>query len=291
MVTHGSFTDGSINAMYHPLNPKSIAAIADSGLVDVLSFGYPNDVTVTGSGIVISRSGLLVTNNHVIAGAKRVEVAFGNPTVDYPAQIVAQNPQADIAILQAIGVQGLHPLPWLRTGTATNGTSIAVIGNAYGYCETPIVATGQIMDSNLGVTIDYSEQHKNKTLPDMIAVNAQVIPGDSGGAVVNSHGIVLGMTTATNQQAHEGYAIAAPAVLKVIQQLLAAPPLHYSPLPRINSGSFHPQYLKAEPIIAGITSASQALLFKFKEARPVRNSQAILPSTLLPSALLNFHRA
>ena len=192
----------------------------------MLAIGRANHITSTGSGIVVSAGGLLVTNNHVIAGAKTVEVAFGNPVVDYAAKIVARDPAEDIALLQAVGIYGLHPLPWARARSSEIGIGIAVIGNAYGYCETPIITTGQVIAPNLAVTIDYPEEHAYKTLPDMIEVDAKVIPGDSGGVVVNSRGIILGMTTSTNQQAHVGYAIAASEVLRVIRQLRSERHLH-----------------------------------------------------------------
>jgi S1-C subfamily serine protease len=226
VVAHESLADSSAIATFHPVNPKSIATIVDPGVVDVLAIGRANHIISTGSGIVVSASGLLVTNNHVIAGAKTVEVAFGNPIVDYAAKIVARDPRDDIALLQAIGIYGLHPLPWARATSIETGAGIAVIGNAYGYCETPMVTTGQVMATNLDVTIYYPEEHEYKSLPDMIEVDAKVIPGDSGGVVVNSRGVILGMTTSTNRQAHVGYAIAASEVLSVIHRLRSEHRLH-----------------------------------------------------------------
>lgn len=226
MVTHESLADSSIVATYHPVNPSFIAAITDPGLVNVISIGPAHRVISLGSGVVISSNGLLVTNNHVVAGAQSIEVTFGTPVVDYTAKVVARDPRNDIALLQVIGVHGLHPLPWARTSSLETGVGIAVIGNAYGYCGMPVVTTGKVVATHLSVTIKVTAERKYESLSNMIEVNAEVIPGDSGGVVVNSRGVILGMTTSTNRQAHVGYAIAASEVLRVIHRLRSEHRLH-----------------------------------------------------------------
>lgn len=219
VVTHESLIGSSVVAAYHPVNPRAIAVITDPGLVNIISFGRTNQATSTGTGIVISANGLVVTNAHVVARARLIEVTLGTSAMVYAAKIIARDPGEDIALLQVFGIHGLHPLPWSRTSSPETETSIAVIGNAHGYCGTPIVTTGKVIATNLGVTIGVPTEHRYESLPDMIEVDAKVIPGDSGGVVVNSHGVILGMTTSTNLREHVGYAIAAPEVLSVIHRL------------------------------------------------------------------------
>jgi S1-C subfamily serine protease len=181
-----------------PLSTSAIVSRTDPGLVDVIStLGYANGEQ-EGTGMVLTSTGEVLTNNHVIAGATAIKVRdIGNGRT-YTATVVGYSDSNDVAVLQLQGASGLSTVSIGSTSGLAAGQKVVAIGNAEGKDGTPSVATGTI--TGLGATIEAEDQGDGvvEHLDNMIRTDADIEPGDSGGPLVNSAGQVIGMDTAAS---------------------------------------------------------------------------------------------
>ncbi len=180
-----------------------------------------------GTGMVLDPDGLVLTNNHVIEGSTSItatDVANGH---SYSAKVVGYDVTGDIALIQLQGASGLRTAPLGNSATVKTGDSVVAMGNANGQ-DAIVPAAGQVTALNQTITAgDPGGSITQETLHGMIQTNADIISGDSGGAVANSAGKVIGMVTAGNdgggfgvqQQSSVGYAIPIDTALTVAQQI------------------------------------------------------------------------
>ncbi len=180
------------------LSTAAIVSRTDPGLVDVIStLGYEGG-QAQGTGMVLTPTGEVLTNNHVIAGATSIKVRdIGNGRT-YTATVVGYSDTEDVAVLQLQGASGLATVSVGSSASLAAGQSVVAIGNAEGKDGTPAVVTGTI--TGLGTTIEAEDQGDGviEHLNDMIRTDADIEPGDSGGPLVNSAGQVVGMDTAAS---------------------------------------------------------------------------------------------
>jgi S1-C subfamily serine protease len=175
-----------------------IATSVDPGLVDITTQLSLQQGTAAGTGMIISSKGLILTNNHVIAGATSISVRDVATGKVYSATVVGYNVTSDIAVLQLKNASGLTTIK-TNTSTATKGESVVGIGNAGGTGGTPSYAAGSVLAVNQTITAgDSGNPTGSETLTGMIEMNANIQAGDSGGALVNSKGQVIGMDTAAS---------------------------------------------------------------------------------------------
>jgi S1-C subfamily serine protease len=176
---------------------SKIAASVDPGLVDITTQLSLQQGTAAGTGMIISSSGLILTNNHVIAGATSISVRDVATGKVYKATVVGYDVSSDIAVLQLQNASGLTTI---KTNTAvTKGESIVGVGNAGGTGGTPSFAAGSVLAVNQTITAaDSQNPTGSETLTGMIEINAAIQAGDSGGALVNAKGQVIGMDTAAS---------------------------------------------------------------------------------------------
>ena len=177
------------------LNVSAIASQVDPGVVDV-------DTTLAqgaaaGTGMVLSSSGVVLTNNHVINGATSITVTPSNGKT-YQAKVVGYDATDDVAVLQVEGA------PKLQTVTTSSsqpsvGDSVVAIGNALGRGGTPATAQGTVTALNQTITATDDDGSNPETLNGVIQVDANIQPGDSGGPLVNADGQVIGMDSAGSQ--------------------------------------------------------------------------------------------
>ena len=195
---------GGTNTGTGNLNAESLAKQVDPGLVDVTSQLKYNEATAEGTGMVISSSGLVLTNNHVIEEATSVSATVVESGKTYTAKVIGYDSTDDVALLQLVGASGLKTVSLGNSSKVTIGQSVLAIGNAGGKGGLPSTAQGVI--SATGRTIQASDQGSDttETLHDMLQTSAPIMEGDSGGPLVNSTGQVIGMDTAANTV---GYAI------------------------------------------------------------------------------------
>jgi S1-C subfamily serine protease len=193
-ATGGS--SGAATTASTALSTSQIAARVDKGLVDVVStLGYQN-AEAAGTGQVMTSSGLVLTNNHVIDGATSIKATDVGNGRTYPARVVGYDKTDDVAVLQLEGASGLATVSYGNSSGVTTGLSVVALGNAGGKGGTPSVAAGTVTALNQAITASDEGSGTTESLSGMIETNADIQPGDSGGPLVNSAGQVVGMDTA-----------------------------------------------------------------------------------------------
>lgn len=170
------------------------------------------DLQAAGTGIVLTSSGQVLTNHHVINGATNITVTNIGNGGTYPAAVVGSDSTRDIAVLQIRDAAGFATAPIGDSGTVRVGDEIATIGNAGGRGGTPTIAPGKVTALNRTVTVSDPITGDSQQLTRMIRVSAEVEPGNSGGALVNTAGQVIGVVTAGSarsrgQSGGDGFAI------------------------------------------------------------------------------------
>jgi S1-C subfamily serine protease len=180
------------------LSTSQIASRVDPGLVDIVStLGYQS-AEAAGTGMVVTSSGEVLTNNHVIDGATSIKVTdIGNGRT-YTATVVGYNKTDDVAVLQLQGASGLSTASFGNSSDVTAGDKVVALGNAGGKGGTPSVAAGRVTALNQAITASDEGSGNSENLTGMIETNANIQPGDSGGSLVNAEGQIIGMDTAAS---------------------------------------------------------------------------------------------
>ncbi len=179
------------------LTTSQIASKVDPGLVDVVStLGYQNG-TAAGTGMVLTSTGEVLTNNHVIDGATSIKATDVGNGRTYTAKVVGYNKTKDIAVLQLEGASGLSTVT-LSSSSAQTGQKVVALGNAGGKGGTPSVATGTVTGTGQTITASDESAGNAEQLTGLVETNAGIQPGDSGGPLVNTSGEVIGMDTAAS---------------------------------------------------------------------------------------------
>ena len=180
------------------LSAAAIAAKIDPGLVDVTSSVDYGRATAEGTGMVLTSSGEVLTNNHVVAGATSIKVRdIGNGRT-YTARVVGYDDTADVAVLRLVGASGLATVSIGNSGSVSAGNQIVALGNAEGRGGTPAEVTGTVTSIGNSITAVDDGDGVQEHLTGMIRTDANIEPGDSGGPLVNSSGQVIGMDTAAS---------------------------------------------------------------------------------------------
>ena len=171
-----------------------------------------------GSGVIITGDGLIVTNFHVIDGASELEVVLHNKQ-SYPARIIGKDPSTDLALLK-IEASGLPVVPFGDSDKLETGEWVLAIGNPFDLTST--VTAGIV--SGKGRNINIIRERSNLAIESFIQTDAAVNPGNSGGALVNLRGELVGINTAIASPtgSYSGYSFAIPAnlVRKVTADLM-----------------------------------------------------------------------
>ena len=194
---------------------------APSSIFDFF-FGYPDaapqqrERVGSGSGVIIREDGYIVTNNHVIDGATKIEVTL-NTNQTYPATLVGTDPATDIALLK-IEAQGLPVIPFGDSDRLRLGEWVIAIGSPYDLRST---ITAGIVSAKGRSMPNYSGEFK---IESFIQTDAAVNPGNSGGALVDKAGNLVGINTAIISQtgSYTGYSFAVPSniVRKIAYDLM-----------------------------------------------------------------------
>jgi len=179
------------------LSTSQIASKVDPGLVDVVTtLGYQNG-EAAGTGMVLTSSGEVLTNNHVIDGATSIKATDVGNGRTYTARVVGYDKSHDVAVLQLEGASGLATVT-LSSASPHTGQKVVALGNAGGKGGTPSVATGTVTGLGQSITASDESAGTAEQLTGLIGHNAGIQPGDSGGPLVNTYGQVIGMDTAAS---------------------------------------------------------------------------------------------
>jgi S1-C subfamily serine protease len=204
---------------------NAIAAKVDPAIVDVNT--TVGSSAAAGTGMIISSTGEILTNNHVVSSSTSISVTVQGRSQTYTAHVVGVDVSQDVAVIQIDQkVSGLPTVKFADSSALQVGNTVAAIGNALGQGGTPHATLGQV--TALDQTITASEGGgSSETLNGMIESDAVIYEGDSGGALVNTAGQVVGMITAgqaqgfRSQASNVGYAIQSNTAVAIANRIRA----------------------------------------------------------------------
>jgi serine protease Do len=215
-------TSGPVSVRAEPVSFAPIAHAADPSVVtintvseevEISPFSHrrrPREVRGLGTGFVADKSGVILTNNHVVEGADAVQVKLSDER-EFPGKVVGTDPPTDIAVVR-IDAKDLRPLPLGDSDGMEVGDWVVAIGNPFGLSHT--VSAGIISAkgrTRQDVPLDPAGYY------DFIQTDASINPGNSGGPLLNLKGQVVGMNSAIRGDA-QGIGFAIP--INMIKQLL-----------------------------------------------------------------------
>jgi S1-C subfamily serine protease len=189
----------------------------------------PDVIGGAGTGMIISRSGLVLTNNHVIDATNGLTATVVSTGKTYPAMYLGYDKGSDVAVIKLEGVSGLTSVPLGNSSAVRTGDGVVAMGNANGTGSITTV-TGAITGLNQAITaIDEGSGESAEHLTGMLRTDADIIQGDSGGPLVSTAGKVIGMDTASNSdvmasQQNVGWAIPINKAMTVARQIIAGKP-------------------------------------------------------------------
>jgi S1-C subfamily serine protease len=204
---------------------RTSATRLESGIVVIKTRLAYQDGTAAGTGMVLTSSGEVLTNNHVIRGATTIKIVVPNTGRTYTARVVGYDVADDVAVLQAVGASNMSTVT-TTSSKLTVSAAVTAIGNAGGTGRLTS-ATGKITRLRQSVVVRDDDGGAVR-LTGMIGVNASVVPGDSGGPLMNSSGEVIGMDTAGSSgatfrstDATQAYAIPITKALSIVKKVTA----------------------------------------------------------------------
>ncbi len=202
-------------AVYEAVN-RSVVNISTKTVNQSLML-FESSQAGAGSGSVLDRNGHVLTNYHVVEGAREIEVTLFDGK-SYEGRLVGRDPASDIAVLKIEApAESLFPLRFGDTSRLKVGQRVFAIGNPFGLDRT--LTTGIISSLNRSLP-----SRTNRTIKSIIQIDAAINPGNSGGPLLDSHGRLIGVNTAiaskTGQNTGVGFAIPASILSRVVPQLI-----------------------------------------------------------------------
>src|SRR6266487_1050519 len=213
------------NTGTNKIDVQAIANAVSPSVADITSRLQYQNATAEGTGIVISSSGLVLTNNHVVDGATQVTVQSNGSGRSYPARVLGTDRTKDVALLQLQGASGLKAASIGDSSKVKLGDPVVAIGNLNGQGGPPTVTSGAITALNRTITAGDQGSGNTETLNGVLQTNAQIGSGDSGGPLVNASGQVIGMDTAAasrfGQSQSVGFAIPINHAVSIAREIAA----------------------------------------------------------------------
>lgn len=207
----------AVHAVVH-IKTQSLRGGWSSGNPILDYFGYRQEPQLArgfGSGVILSQDGFIVTNNHVIEGAQKIMVVL-NDNREFEARLVGADPSSDLAVLKVEA----DNMPYLRYGNSDNlrlGEWVLAVGNPFNLTSTVTAGIVSAKARNIGIN------QEEYSIESFIQTDAAVNPGNSGGALVNQRGELVGINTAIASRtgSYAGYSFAVPIsiVRKVVDDL------------------------------------------------------------------------
>jgi S1-C subfamily serine protease len=198
-------------------------AVGSGVVVIETNLGFQGGQTA-GTGMVLTSSGEILTNNHVIRGATDIKVVVPNTGQSYSAQVIGYDVSHDVAVLRVSGASNLKTISQGDSGSVNPGQSVQAVGNAGGTGRLSF-ASGTVTNVDRAITVG-DDQGGSESLSGLIETNAAVRPGDSGGPLLNSSGQVIGMDTAASVSndvaqttTNDGYAIPINNAMSIARQI------------------------------------------------------------------------
>ncbi|RRQ48269.1 PDZ domain-containing protein [Maribacter algicola] len=215
-INEVDFTNAAERTVNSVVHVKNLTLSARRSSVFDFFYGSGGTVTPqvgTGSGVIISQDGYIVTNNHVIANATQLQVTLNNNQT-FEAELVGTDPNSDIALIK---INTEDKLPYLAFGDSDNtkiGEWVLAVGNPFNLTSTVTA----------GIVSAKARSLDTRSNQSFIQTDAAVNPGNSGGALVNTNGDLIGINTAISSQtgSYVGYSFAVPSNIakKVVNDIM-----------------------------------------------------------------------
>lgn len=188
----------------------------DGWFFDFDPFGSKGQVSSSGSGVIVTADGYIVTNNHVIDKAESITVVLSNKKKEYKAKLIGTDPSTDLALLK-IEAEKLPFIQFANSDDLLTGDWVVAVGNPFNLNSTVTAGIVSAKGRNINIL--------NNSFPieSFIQTDAAINPGNSGGALVNLEGQLVGINTAiaSNTGSYNGYGFAIPCniVSKIVKDL------------------------------------------------------------------------
>ncbi|PIE99418.1 MAG: deoxyribonuclease HsdR, partial [Paludibacter sp.] len=177
----------------------------------------------SGSGVIISEDGYIVTNNHVVEGATEIEVTL-NDKRTFKAELIGTDPSTDVALIK-VEAKDLPTIAFGNSDDIKVGEWVLAVGNPFNLTSTVTAGIVSAKARNIGIigTDRYGRKKEKLSIESFIQTDAAINPGNSGGALVNTNGELIGINTAiasrTGSYAGYGFAVPTSIVKKVVTDL------------------------------------------------------------------------
>lgn len=212
-----AFTEGSIAEIAAKVTPGVVSIVTEVRTTSF--FGESSTSNAAGTGMIITSDGYVLTNKHVIEDAKKINVILDDGTTYEDIELVGTDPINDVAFLKIKDGKDLPTVSLGDSKTIHTGQQVIAIGNALGQFQNTITA-GVISGIGRSITATSSDYSSSETLSDLIQTDAAINAGNSGGPLVNAAGQVIGINTATSQDADGiGFAIPISSVKGMLKNI------------------------------------------------------------------------
>jgi len=188
-------TPTGIRSILAKVLPSVVAISATVEMADPTSPSGTATVTSSGTGVVVTASGEVVTNDHVVAAASRIEVTLNGSTAPRSARVLGESAGNDLALLQLAGSVDLRPATWASSARVAVGDEVVAVGFALGLSGGPSVTDGIVSAKGREVTTEAADGTIH-TLTGMLQTDAAISSGNSGGPLVDTGARVVGINTA-----------------------------------------------------------------------------------------------
>ena len=224
--TQVDFTSSADKTVHAVVHIKTTSQRSNSGTSSFYEFFFgeryynenPEPVKAFGSGVIISKDGYIVTNNHVIEGSDQITVTL-NDKRTFTAEVIGRDPSTDIAVIRIITDDELQFINFGNSDDIKIGEWVLAVGNPFNFTST--VTAGIVSAKARNINILRKSQ---MSIESFIQTDAAVNPGNSGGALVNTQGELIGINTAiyTQTGTYQGYSFAVPSNLanKVVTDII-----------------------------------------------------------------------
>jgi len=218
----GPYSPGYATPAYQFLDTSDATADQSTGLVQITTTVQYDQGQAAGTGIVIGSDGLVVTNHHVVEGATGITVTDPSTGAEYAAEVLGYDATQDVAVLRLEDASGLDPVT-TDSGGAELGDEVTAVGDAGGDGGSLTAAPGTVTDEHHPIAVQDETTGEATALHNLIEVSSDVVAGDSGGALLDADGDVIGMNVAASSGGSDvtGYAIPIGRVLRVVDAVLA----------------------------------------------------------------------
>jgi S1-C subfamily serine protease len=196
-------------------------AAQEAGLVYINSTVDYGAGQAAGTGMILTSDGEILTNHHVIEGATALTVQVVSTGKTYQAAVVGYDATHDVAVLQLENASGLTTIKPDTSGAVRVGDKVTGVGNANGDGGDASAAAGTVAALNRSIAVQSDIGDSGEHLSGLIQVSADIIAGDSGGALYDADGEVIGMNTAASSGNADvtGYAIPIGQALTIAAQI------------------------------------------------------------------------